>query len=193
MKKFLEKVDRFVYMTTRAVSVMSGVCAIVLVGFLCISVFFQRVILRPIVGVYEISQYVLMPLTVMPGFAAAYYLNLLPKLSFLSNVNNNIWQWFCLILNALVEILVFALMSYGAVRFAIIGTITKTYTFAGSNWFPLYPFYWISPIGFIALEITIIFTHVKKIYEKFSGVKIVGYKAEEIPTCSTNIMEVTNE
>lgn len=174
MKRILEKADKVISKITKAVAIMAGAVSIVLVVFLCVSVFFQRVVHKPIVGVYEVSQYVIMPLTVMPGFACAYYFNLLPKLEFLSNLDNRVWRWFCLIVNASVEILVFALMAYGAVRFAVIGTVAKASTYAGSNWFPLYPFYWFSPLGFIALELTVVYTHIRKIYEYATGVKIGG-------------------
>lgn len=164
MKKFLEISERITEKIVDIVAIIGGAVCIFMAAFLCISVFAQRVLLQPITGVYEICQYVVMPLTALPGFAYAFHHDLLPKFDLLSHKDIPVWQWFCLIVNAAVEILVFALMTYGAWRFAINGTIDKITTFAGSKIFPLYPFYWFSPLGFTALEIAVVFAHLRKIY-----------------------------
>ena len=64
-------------------------------------------------------------------------------------------------------------MTYGAYRFAIKGSVDHVTTFAGSKIFPLYPFYWFSPIGFTILEITIVYTHIKKIYQYATRNKVL--------------------
>ncbi len=179
MRAFLLTFEKVVDKIVKIIALIGGAVCVFMVAFLCVSVFAQRVLQSPIVGVYEVCQYVIMPMVCLPGFAYAYHMKLLPKFDLLSNNNNVIWQWFCLIVNAVIEIVVFALMTYGAFRFAIIGTQGGVSTYAGSHWFPLYPFYWFSPIGFLALEITVVFTHLVKFYEFITKDKIIVEKTDE--------------
>lgn len=180
MKKFLDKWNRIIEKIVDYVALIGGAVCIFMVAFLCVSVFAQRVLHNPITGVYEVCQYVIMPLVCLPGFAYAFYYNLLPKFDLLSNKKSAVWQWFCLIANAAVEIVVFALMTYGSYRFAITGTIEHVTTFAGSKMFPLYPFYWFSPIGFTALEVAVVYAHIRKIYDYVHRDKIDLKGQEEV-------------
>ena len=173
MKKQFDKIEIGLEKLIDLITLIGGAICIFMVAFLCVSVFAQRILHSPITGVYEICQYLIMPLVCFPGFAYAYHHDLLPKFDLLSNKQNVVWQWFCLIANAAVEILVFAIMTYGAYRFAIKGSVDHVTTFAGSKIFPLYPFYWFSPIGFTILEITILYTHIKKIYQYATRNKVL--------------------
>ena len=170
MKEKLEKFDKLIDRMTKATAILGGVLSIVMVVFLCASVFAQRVLHNPITGAYEVCQYVLMPIATLPAFAYAYHAGLLPKFE-LVKAKNPVWNWFCLIANAAVEILVFAIMTYGAFRFALKGWESKASTYAGSNWFPIYPYYWFLVIAFLPLEITVIYTHIRKVYDYVAGNK----------------------
>ncbi|MGI5912151.1 MAG: TRAP transporter small permease [Syntrophomonadaceae bacterium] len=99
-------------------------------------------------GLYEITGFYLMPLAIFFSFASSYMSGTFP---YINNIIlkcprriQHLAKLFCLF----AETVLFTVVTYYTLQFALIGTAKKIAIRAGTELWPLYPFYYIAPIGF---------------------------------------------
>lgn len=187
----MNKINSVIRKICKITALISGGVSLFMVVIITCDVLARNLFGHPIVGVYEITQYVCMPLTVLPALSYAYFEGMLPKFELIKESHHKALRWITLILTAVVEILVFVLMAWGAWQYAINGTINQDATYSGTNMFPIWPFYWLSPIGFTVLAITVVFNHINKIWNLVKGNN--GSLAEKVSEENEKQIEAQSE
>jgi TRAP-type C4-dicarboxylate transport system permease small subunit len=104
-------------------------------------------------GLIEMTGFYLMPLAVFPAFAYSYMSGTFPMVDNLANKCPERVQFWIKGLYLLLEVILFALVTYFTLEYALIGTAKNMQMRAGANLWPLYPFFYTAPYGFALLTL----------------------------------------
>lgn len=140
-----------------------------MVLMIVVDVTMRNVFKIPIQGTYEIVQYFLMPLAIFPTLAFAYQSGVLPRLSELVEKLPKRFQQINRIIIYVIELVVFLLLTYYSILFALSGIQDQMAIPVAGNLLPVYPLYIIVPISFAAVVVEILLsiyrTYFKKVRE----------------------------
>ncbi len=168
----LKKVEMYIAI------IISGVSAFTLMFLITADVIAKRGFLNPITGVYEMVQYIFMPLIVFPGLALCYSSNLLPKFDLLhSNIGKKA-NYGLEIFRMIVEILVFIIMFRFSFSLVAKGLANMDAVPMGKSTLATWPVYFLSPIGFGLLLLQVIVTRILNV-KKFKKEAAETKKSEE--------------
>ncbi|MGI5911846.1 MAG: TRAP transporter small permease [Syntrophomonadaceae bacterium] len=124
-------------------------------------------------GLFEMTGYWLMPLCVFPALSYGYSSGVFP---FMENIIvkcpekfSNIIILICL----LFEIVMFGLVTYFTFEYALIGTVKNMQMRAGTELWPLYPFFYLAPYGFGLLTLKAFVAFLKLAKDKVYIIKPV--------------------
>jgi TRAP-type C4-dicarboxylate transport system permease small subunit len=166
MNTVMERVEK-IHHSLKIIGVYTGGIATILMMIVIVSdVFLRNVFNSPVSGAYEVVQFYLMPLAIFPALAYTYSSGILPRLTELIEKApriHNVTTYIILI----IELIIFALLTVYGWKFAMAGVSDQMAVPVGGNLLPLYPLYFVVPIGFglVLLEVVI------------SGYKTVAKKA----------------
>ena len=145
MKKIRQVFDALAY----ASAVVAGCAAMIMMLATVADIFCRAVFSHAITGVYEITMYFLMPMSVFLALPAAYSADILPKVSNMMEKAVKPVRIFFEYSVFVIEIVVYSLLTYYAFRFMARGFFDKIGFTMGGRQYPLYPVYVVVPIGFL--------------------------------------------
>ncbi|WP_431028915.1 TRAP transporter small permease [Lysinibacillus sp. LZ02] len=125
-------------------------------------VFMRNVFGIPVPGVYEITENFLMPLVVFPALGYTYWVGILPRLTELVSKAPRKFQLVHHYLLLVLDTVVFALLTYYGFQFALSGLNIGMAIPVAGKLVPIWPFYFLVPLGFFLVLIEVLMRFVKK-------------------------------
>ena len=154
--KNLSKVNQLLAILERLTLFISGLSIMAMMLLVTIDVILRNIFSSSIPGSYEISEKYLMPLIIFPILYYVYNSNSLPNMDFiltkLKLKIRNIVQ----IITYSIEILIFIALTIFSWQKAIVSTNELLAFPAAGKMLPLYPFYYLVPLGFGLLAIGVL-------------------------------------
>lgn len=141
---------------------MSGFAILAMMLIIVADVFMRNVFETPLAGTYEIVQYFLMPLAVFPALGYAYWSGVLPRLSELISKAPPWFEKFNRILILIIDAIVFGMLTYFGFIFAIFGMQDKMAIPMAGTLIPIWPIYFLVPIGFLFVLLEVLLRFVRK-------------------------------
>ncbi|OLO26206.1 hypothetical protein BTR23_23955 [Alkalihalophilus pseudofirmus] len=143
-----------------------GIAAVAMMLIIVADVFMRNIFTSPIAGTYEIVQFFLMPIAIFPALAYTYSSGVLPKLGELVEKApqgfQRVSKWILLI----IEIIIFTLLTIYGWKFAMTGVNDQMAVAVGGKLTPVYPVYFLIPIGFGLIVIEVLLSAVRRFIEK---------------------------
>ncbi|MFC4355490.1 TRAP transporter small permease [Chryseomicrobium palamuruense] len=141
-----------------------------MVLMIVVDVTMRNVFKVPIQGTYEVVQYFLMPLAIFPTLAFAYQSGVLPRLSELIEKLPKRFQQVNRIIIYALELVVFLLLTYYSILFALSGIQDQMAIPVAGNLLPVYPLYMIVPISFAAVVLEVVLSIYRTYFKKIGDV-----------------------
>ncbi|SER69906.1 TRAP transporter small permease [Psychrobacillus sp. OK032] len=153
------------------------IAGIALVGMMVMifgDVLMRNVFDKPLIGTYEIVEYFLMPLLILPALPYTYSSGILPRLGELKEKLKPSVKTTIDYMIQSIEIFTFGLLTYYSFIFAFDGMVDGVATAIGLAFIPLWPVYFFLPFafGFVFLEALLSTLHMilktpgKKLYSE---------------------------
>lgn len=145
---------------------ISGISLFLMMLFIVGDVLSRNFLSKSIPGNYEVVGNYFMPLAVFPGLAFTYGTGIFPRITMVVSKFSRRLQKVIVILLLLFEGILFFLLAYYGLQYALEG-LKEGFSFpAGGKLYPLYPFIFLVPIGFGLLIIEILFLLIKNIMQE---------------------------
>ncbi|MCH4827555.1 TRAP transporter small permease [Planococcus halocryophilus] len=145
---------------------LSGVAMFSMIFLITADVISRNVTSKSIPGSYEIVQNYLMSLASFTIIVYAYSSGVMPRISMVVERMPYFLQKVLLLLMLAVELIIAILFVYYTLNYSITG-VAEGHAFpAGGILFPIYPFLFLVPMGFMGIVIEIIFIIIKNILSK---------------------------
>ncbi|MGI6747572.1 MAG: TRAP transporter small permease [Anaerovoracaceae bacterium] len=129
-----------------------------------------------ITGIFEFVQYYLLPLSIFPVFGYAYSTGVMPRITMLIDKFSKKTQHIASVLVLIVNIILFTLMAWFSLLYAIQSTKDKAFVIIGMNNIPLWPLYYLVVLGFFLIIAESVFSLIQNIRTK--GINI-EFRAED--------------
>ena len=139
-------------------------CAGVFIMMILITadVFSRNVFGIPVPGVYELTENFLMPLIVFPALGYTYWVGILPRLTELLAKAPKKFKVFHHYLLLVIDTGVFALLTYYGLQFALAGLEISMAIPVAGKLVPIWPIYFLVPLGFFLVLVEVLMRFVKK-------------------------------
>lgn len=157
--KILEKVNEVFRNIGKYIS---GFAIIGMMIIIVIDVCMRNVFGIPVSGTYEIVQYFLMPIAIFPALGYAYWSGVLPRLSELISKSPAWFKEFNRILILIIDAFVFGMLAYFGFLFAIFGMKDAMAIPMAGSLIPVWPVYFLVPIGFLFVLLEVLLRFVQK-------------------------------
>lgn len=152
VQEFLKKIGLYI----------SNISILIMMVLIMVDVIIRNFFEIPFAGAYDLVESYLMPLTVFPAIAFAYSSGILPRLGELILKFPVKVQKVAEIIIDILELVIFALLTYYSYKFAMTGLADQMSIPFGGNLYPLYPIFFLLPFGFGLVVIEVILDMVKK-------------------------------
>lgn len=150
---------------------LSGLTIFIMMFIIVLDVMLRNIFHLNVIGSYEISQYFLMPLAFFPSLAYVYSSGIMPRLEMIVEKFRYISQRYILIFLFVIELILFLLLTYYGLQYALSGTReVLAFTMRGTV-IPFYPVLYFVPLGFLLLSIEIVFLIIKNIMSEYPILK----------------------
>lgn len=143
--------------------IISGTALFSMMLFISLDVGLRNTVGSSIPGSYEFTESYFMPFLVFPGLAYIYTTGILPRVLNLVSKFSNRFQYTTNIIFRIIDFIIFSLIFYFALKYAIEGTIQGNAFVAGGQLIPQYPALFIAPLGIFVLIVEIIIETIKDI------------------------------
>ncbi|MGM0900362.1 MAG: TRAP transporter small permease [Bacillota bacterium] len=160
--------------------ILCGIGLFCMMGFIVLEVAMRNLFNSSIPGNYEIVQNYFMPVVTLPIVVYAFSEGVLPRINMLVAKFHNKVQKGILLSLLLIEIVIFVLMTFYGWQYAISGMEAGDAFPASGSMYPIYPFYFLIPIGFGMLLIEMIFLFGKNLMDKDVSFTVSENKNEEL-------------
>ncbi|WP_158231719.1 TRAP transporter small permease [Sporosarcina sp. P19] len=145
---------------------LSGIALFGMIFLITADVLSRNVTSKSIAGSYEIVQNYFMSLASFTIILYAYSTGVMPRISMVVEKMPRFVQKILLLLMLLVELIIALLFTYYTLNYSFTG-VAEGFAFpAGGILFPIYPFLFLVPIGFMGIAIEIVFVLMKNIFSK---------------------------
>lgn len=142
---------------------IGGIAVIMMMLIIVLDVFLRNVFNAPISGTYEIVQYYLMPLAIFPSIAYTYSSGVLPKLTELIEKAPKRFLTFTKYIISIIELIIFSLLTIYGWEFAMTGVKDRMAIPISGNLLPLYPMYFLIPLGFGLVLVEVLLSSIKQL------------------------------
>ena len=162
----IERIEK-IHHSLKVIGVYTGGIAAILMMLVIVSdVFLRNVFNSPLSGAYEIVQFYLMPLAIFPALAYTYSSGILPKLTELIEKAPRTFQNLTTYIILAIELIIFVLLTIYGWRFAMAGVSDQMAVPVGGQLLPLFPIYFVVPIGFGLVFIEVLISGIKELQKK---------------------------
>ncbi|HZW67415.1 MAG TPA: TRAP transporter small permease [Pseudogracilibacillus sp.] len=134
----------------------SGAAIFLMMLAIVFDVFMRNVFGIPITGTYEVVQYILMPMAIFSALGFVYWVGVLPSLTELLEKAPAGFQKFNKILINLIDLVIFSLLTYYSIIFALSGVTSGNAVPVGGKLLIVWPVYFLVPLGFLTVVLEII-------------------------------------
>lgn len=141
---------------------ISGFAILGMMFLIVADVFMRNVLGTPLTGTYEVVQYFLMPMAIFPALGYAYWSGVLPRLSELISKAPVWFEKFHRLLILVIDTFVFSLLTYFGFLFAMSGLKDHMAIPIAGSLVPVWPVYFLVPIGFLFVLMEIVLRFVRK-------------------------------
>ncbi|HZW68837.1 MAG TPA: TRAP transporter small permease [Pseudogracilibacillus sp.] len=135
---------------------ISAIAILIMMFGIVADVFMRNVLGTPLRGTYEIVENILMPALVFPVLGYVYWSGVLPKLTEIAEKLPKAMQNFNKYLIYLLDILVFSLLTYYGMKFALTGLEQKMAIPVAGKILQIWPVYFLVPLGFFLVVVEIV-------------------------------------
>ncbi|WP_203555973.1 TRAP transporter small permease [Bacillus sp. B15-48] len=166
MNKRFEQIENFNNKLKLIGVLFGGISAVLMMLLIGADVFMRNILISPIPGTYEIVQFYLMPLAIFPALAYTYSSGILPKIDDLIVKFSNSIQTIMKFIIFLIEIIIFSLLTIYGWKLAMSGVSDQMAVTVGSILMPIYPVYFVVPIGFGLIVLEVFISGIKPILQQ---------------------------
>jgi TRAP-type C4-dicarboxylate transport system permease small subunit len=159
---------------------LSGVAVFGLMLFIVTDVFRRNVLGASIPGSFEIAQNYFLPLAVFPAIGWVYASGILPKMDLLMPRTGERVQAVTVYALLVVELFVFAVLTYYTWGFATTGMERRQAFPAGGSLYPLWPLLFLVPFGFACVLVETLFVLLRNLLGR-RPVALSMTTLEEVP------------
>ncbi|MFV8828091.1 TRAP transporter small permease [Alkalihalobacterium sp. APHAB7] len=163
--------DKIIYINEKLKLIgvfIGGLAAVFMMLIIVADVFMRNIFTSPISGTYEIVQYFLMPLAIFPALAYTYSSGVLPRLGELVEKAPNGFKKVSTWIIIIIEITIFTLLTIYGWKFAMAGVGDQMAIAVGGKLTPVYPVYFLIPIGFGLIVIEVLLSAIKPLIKNKS-------------------------
>lgn len=146
--------------------IVSGLAVFSMMMIIIVDVIMRNVFISPISGTYEIVQFFLMPLAIFPALAFTYQSGVLPRLTEMVEKMPVRLQNFNQVLITIIEIVIFTLLMWYGFKFALTGLADQMAIPVSRRLIPVYPIYFLVPLGFGSVLFEIFLSTMKRSSKK---------------------------
>lgn len=164
--KLLDRAEKAIFQAEVVLALIAGISVLAMMVAVTIDVVLRNVFKVQILGVYELTQNVFMPMVVIPAMGYTYHIGVLPKFDLLRNKLGARMETFFSLSVSLVEILVFWLLAYYSFFSAHLAWIDRRSVLAGGGAISTYYVYLFLPISFSIMFLDSLLAGVKKLFPK---------------------------
>ena len=163
------KLDKFysAYSILTRINNAIGIIAVYIMMFIIvIDVFFRNFMPSPLQGIYEIIQWFLLPISCITFFGYAYASGVMPRVTMvLEKMKPSVRHW-CAIISIVINIAMFAMMSYAGMVYAIKQLNKGGVVTIGSEHIIVWPMYFLIVLAFIMITLESVFAVIKCLKDK---------------------------
>ncbi|WP_078428348.1 TRAP transporter small permease [Alkalihalobacterium alkalinitrilicum] len=159
--------------------IISGMGIFLMMVFIVGDVLSRNFFNKSIPGGYEIVRNYFMPVSIFPALAYAYSTGIFPRITMVVSRFSKNYQRFNVIVMLAAEGILFTLLAWYGLQYALEGVREGLAFPAGGKLYPLYPFIFLVPIGAGLLIIEVIFILIKNLYEKEPSMRVLEDQNEE--------------
>lgn len=141
---------------------LSGIAIFLMMFLIVADVFMRNVFGNPLSGTYEIVQFFLMPMAIFPALGYVYWVGVLPRLSEIIAKSPQGFQKFNNLLILVIDLVVFALLTYYGFLFAMSGFESQMAVPLGGSLVSVWPVYFLVPVGFLFVLLEVILRFFRK-------------------------------
>lgn len=136
---------------------LSGVTIFLMMLFIVSDVTLRNLFNASLLGSYEITEHLLMPIVFFPSLAYVFSSGIIPRIEMVVIKINMSYQRVIFIILLIVELILFLLLTYYGLKYALDGTRDLFGFSMRGNIISYYPILYFVPIGFLLLSIEILF------------------------------------
>lgn len=162
MNGVFEKIEYINYKLKLIGVIIAGIATFLMMVIIVVDVFMRNVFVSPLSGTYEIVQFYLMPMAVFPALAYTYSSGVLPRLDELVAKAPERFRKISAYIIVALEFIIFTLLTIYGWKFAMVGVEDQMAIAVGGVLTPVYPLYFIVPIGFALVVIEIVLSAIKQ-------------------------------
>lgn len=144
-------------------ALVSGLGIFAMMCFIVADVISRNFLGGSISGSFEIAQNYFMPLSVFPAMAYVYGSGVLPKMDLLMHKFSQVFQDGVVYILLVLELVIFTLLVYYTWNYAMSGIERDVAFPAGGSLYPLWPLFFLVPVGFAMILIETLFVLAKNI------------------------------
>ncbi|OLO37862.1 hypothetical protein BTR23_13030 [Alkalihalophilus pseudofirmus] len=159
---------------------ISGISLFLMMLFIVGDVVSRNFLSRSIPGGYEFVRNYFMPLTLFPALAFAYGTGIFPRITMVVTKFRMVKQRMIVILLLILEGILFFLITYYGLLYAIESSIQGIAFPAGGNLYPIYPLIFLVPICFGLIIIEIVFLIIKNIMNDEASLSILEESNQQV-------------
>lgn len=144
-------------------ALVSGVAIFAMMLWIVSDVVSRNFLGGSISGSFEIAQNYFMPLSVFPALAYVYGSGVLPKMDLVMHKLPRVAQDAVIYLLLALEVVLFGLLTYYTWEYALFGMERGTSFPAGGELYPLWPLFFLVPVGFAMVLVETLFVLAKNV------------------------------
>lgn len=160
----LEKFDKIYDKVIKALAYLSGIFILIMMFRTTGDVILRNFFKISIGGTYETSQYIYMPMCVLPSLAYIYKSGILPKLDVISAPKNPTVGKVLLILLTVIEAVVFIMLAVYSFESAKMALADRVSTRIAGKQVATWWVYMFCPVGFVTLAIESVLSNLLKLF-----------------------------
>lgn len=145
---------------------LSGSAIFIMMLFIVADVTLRNLFKASLLGSYEITEYLLMPIVFFPSLAYVFSSGILPRIELLVIKFNQSYQRIIFIGFLVIELVLFSLLTFYGMKYALVGTKDLVGFSMRGSIISYYPILYFVPIGFLLLTIEILFIIIKNFQSK---------------------------
>lgn len=145
---------------------LSGITIFIMMLFIVADVALRNLTNASVLGSYEITEHLLMPIAFFPGLAFVYSSGIMPRIEMVVVKLKNTHQRKIFIAMLLLELILFLLLTFYGLQYALTGTEEMLGFSMKGNIIPYYPILYFVPLGFLLLAVEIFFLIIKNVQSK---------------------------
>lgn len=164
--KLINNVEKVIVKIENILAVIGGIAVLGMMLATTVDVVSRNVFRIQILGIYEFTQNILMPVVVIGAMGFTYRAGVLPRFDLLKNkLGDRVERIFSLSVSV-IEVIVFSVLAYYAFPAAYLAFIDKRSVLAGGGALTTWPVFMLLPLSFTVMLLDSVIVFIKKVAVK---------------------------